>query len=190
MTPSARRSPRSALLAAHITPVVLAVAAVLAAPVATAKPPDGVPFKADVAVRETLLVSDTSSCPALVGKTTGQGHASHLGAVRLVAGDCVVPTPDGGFAFFNGAFTFIAANGDKLTGTYATSGLVALLPTARPDVVMLSTPYVITGGTGRFSHATGEGTLSGTLRLGPSTGAAGVVGIAEGSYQADGRISY
>ena len=195
MTSPARLSPCLALSAARFAPALLAVAAVLAAPTASAQLVEGVPFKADVTVQETLRLprpDDTLKCPVLIGMTNGQGTASHLGAVRLAASDCVVPT-DGGFAFFNGTFTFTAANGDMLIGSYATSGPVVLQPTMpNSNVLTLSTPYVIISGTGRFSRATGAGTLSGTLRLaGVPTGAPpGVVGIAEGQYQADGRISY
>ena len=177
-------SPRLVFSSVRFAPAVLLAAAVLASP-ASAKPPGGVPFKADVTVREELRPSAVESCPGLVGMTTGRGTASHLGAITLAASDCVLPLPGGGFEFFNGTLRLTAANGDELIGTYATPGPVTLVPTSSaPLTVTLSTPYVITGGTGRFRNATGEGMLTGTLVLDLGTF------TAEGSYRADGTISY
>jgi hypothetical protein len=58
-----------------------------------------------------------------------------------------------------GAATFTAANGDTLTAIVDGQGT----PTTTPGVSSIVEVYTITGGTGRFSDATGSFTLHATL---------------------------
>jgi glutamate dehydrogenase/leucine dehydrogenase len=70
----------------------------------------------------------------------------------------------------------IAANGDELRWTYEGTGS---LPDEDGDSTLTGT-FVISGGTGRFSDATGSGTFQGTGNA--------VTGAASLSYR--GTISY
>ena len=114
--------------------------------------------------------------PYLKGTTTGTGHATHLGRVTGSATDCVVATS--AYAFkFGGQLSLIAANGDELRATYR--GM--LVPTATPPIYRITDgTYTITGGTGRFSTASGNGTLDGLENL--ATG--------QGNFDLKGFISY
>jgi hypothetical protein len=68
----------------------------------------------------------------------------------------VVPAADGGIDFYDGEFVWTAANGDKLWGTYA-----GHMPPNPAGYLDIQGYWFITGGTGRFEHATGEGPASG-----------------------------
>ena len=70
----------------------------------------------------------------------GRFHATIQG-VSAVAGDGTLPAP--------GTFIMVAANGDQLTGTYT------LNSSAQPRVVAM-----FTGGTGRFTNASGTVTIN------------------------------
>ena len=161
---------RATLLAA-------ATLAALAPPLAQAGGTQSRPFKATVSTQETLGVN-FAACPTVIqGTTTGTGNASHMGKVSLLATDCPILTPGPGqFSFYNGQLTLTAANGDKLTAAYQGQ----LLPTAQPTVFSLNGVYTVTGGTGRFTGATGSGVLQGSTDI--VTGA--------GQYDVSGRISY
>jgi hypothetical protein len=70
----------------------------------------------------------------------------------------------------------VAANGDELHWTYAGTGS---LPDADGNTAITGN-FVISGGTGRFSDATGEGTIEGTVRT--------VTGVVSVAYR--GTVSY
>lgn len=157
--------------------VVVASAAVLSIAVAG---PTSVPFKASLVTQEVLHL-DPATCrtvPYLVGVTTGSGHASHLGAITVIASDCVIPPPLGGaaFMFANGKLTVTAANGDELSAEYGGT----FTPTATPPIYLINGTYRIIGGTGRFSGASGLGTLQGIENL----------VTFQGQVQLSGTISY
>jgi hypothetical protein len=124
-----------------------------------------VPFKATVRTQE-VLYPDPSACvayPFLVGATTGTGTASHLGAVTLVATDCITPGMNT-FTFSGGKLTLTAANGDELNATY--NGLLQPLANTAPyTLYSISGNLIFTGGTGRFVGATGSGYLGGTENI-------------------------
>ncbi len=159
-----------------------ALACALAA-VASAAPAQStsVPFKATVQVTDKLSFG-VMTCPTLVGGTlTGTGTASHLGAVKMQASDCVLPLmATFSYQFFNGSLTLIAANGDQLRAVYQGE----LVPTAiGSPIYRLQGVYSIVGGTGRFKNAQGSGTLSGSEDL-----SAGLT--ATGQLNATGTLSY
>ena len=77
----------------------------------------------------------------------GSGTASHLGRFTLVAPHRV-DTNTGGAA---GTFTITAANGDRLTGDFTG----ASTPIELPNLFAIVETARITGGTGRFTGATG-----------------------------------
>lgn len=149
--------------------------ALLAAPAAQADA-QAWPFKLAVTTQESLAANPLA-CPLTIlqGSTTGQGHALHLGQVTLRSTDCVTLGASQ-FTFTDGALVLVAANGDTLTADY--SG--ALLPSAAYPVYTLSGSFRITGGSGRFSGATGAGSLTGTSNI--------VTG--QGAYLATGTIGY
>ena len=160
---------RPAVLASLTTLIVLAAPAAYSDPQVR-------PFKATLTTQETLAANPVA-CPLslLQGTTSGQGNASHLGKVTLSSTDCVTLGATQ-FTLTNGMFMLMAANGDTLVAEY--SG--ALLPSAAYPRYTLSGTYRVTGGTGRFSSATGSGSLQGTSNI--TTG--------QGAYVATGTIGY
>lgn len=142
--------------------------------------PKQVPFKAALATQETLGFDLERCAGGVVGTTTGKGNASHMGKVTMVATDCPLIIPGGPPpSFSEGKLTFKAANGDELRAVYQGS----LQPVDIPNQVFsIVGQYNVTGGTGRFSNATGSGSLTGTITLGPE--------VSNGRYEASGTLSY
>lgn len=144
--------------------IAVLAAAAFAGPV-WAGGPTNVPFKARIATQEALR-PDGVACPAppyLAGITTGTGTASHLGAVTLVSSDCITPGPNT-FTFNNGHLTLTAANGDELRATY--NGSLQPIPGAPPfSLYSISGTITFSGGTGRFTSASGSGYLQGTENI-------------------------
>ncbi|MEP6762500.1 MAG: hypothetical protein ABJA93_14190 [Sporichthyaceae bacterium] len=85
-------------------------------------------------------------------------------------------SPTGVISLRDGRVTLVAANGDELHWTYSGTGTP---PDASGDVVLSGT-FVITGGTGRFSSATGGGSFEGVGNV--------VTGMASFTYT--GTISF
>lgn len=118
-------------------------------------------------IRGTLDASEVSTpFPAppaiptrLETRLTGTGHASHLGRYTVVANFTV----DLATAAGSGIITFTAANGDSFTAS-ATGQAVFMT-----GFVQITEIATITGGTGRFAHATG--TLTIVRQYNPATGA-------------------
>ena len=146
------------------------VAASLASGVAVAR--DAVPFKATIAITE-VLSTGTASC-FLTGNISGTGTGT-IGKVTLVSRDCINPINETGtaFSFSSDQLVLTAANGDQIFATY--SGML----TTEGTVGVVTGGYQIVGGTGRFSQATGAGTVQGIQDL--STG--------KGQLQVNGTIS-
>jgi hypothetical protein len=144
----------------------------------------GVPFAAAVATVEYLQPNADPAGPCgalpLLGMSFGSGVASHLGAVTIVATDCILPTGTQ-FAFSNGKLTFTAANGDTLRAEY----MGAFVPQSGNVYTINGGTFRFVGGTGRFRNATGGGELRGTETLGNSP-----IEPAKGHLQAIGTISY
>ena len=105
--------------------------------------------------------------PSAVG--TVEGTATHLGRFtgRLTA------EVTGNTA--TGTFTFIAANGDRLSGTFAGEGV--FMP---PNTVTRTEIATIENGTGRFAGATGTFTLVTVDTIDFATGKATGYGSFEG----------
>ncbi|EXI66598.1 MAG: hypothetical protein AW08_02503 [Candidatus Accumulibacter adjunctus] len=157
------------------------MAIAIAQPTAWAGPKD-VPFKASLAAQEVLaLYPADGPCAGFFaqGTTAVIGKASHLGRVAGVGSDCIKLThigPPPSFAFENGELTVTAANGDRLTLSYSGT----FIPTAQPPIYAISGLFQITGGTGRFAHATGSGFLEGTENI----------STFQGQLELSGKISY
>src|SRR5256712_4976942 len=86
---------------------------------------------------------------------TGTGHMEHLGMTALMALSTVTGSAscEGGLTATE-QDTFTAANGDKV---FSTANEV-ICPTS-PTTLHLTGPWTITGGTGRFEHASGTGSV-------------------------------
>ena len=109
------------------------------------------PFHADFITQfETVL-----EFPILHVTVNGQGQATHMGKTRAFTDDQIGNLLDGSGS---ATYTLTAANGDTL--------ILALVvqPGGNINVeggVIFSGDYTVTGGTGRFSGATGGGTFAG-----------------------------
>ena len=132
------------------------------------------PLKAKFVTQE--LVGFKPDCPSKFGGTmTGKGNSTHLGKLSLNGGDCIAPVDD--HYRFEGKMTLTAANGDKLTGDYR--GLFT--PSGNGSMYNVTgAKFHITGGTGRFSKATGTADLTGDQDM--QTG--------KGKVEASGTIQY
>jgi hypothetical protein len=119
-----------------------------------------VPFRGTFTYTDVLAPG--GRCPTLTDEIRGTGYATHLGRFTTVQSHCVAPPS---LAFTDGRYSFTAANGDQMRGTY--SGV--LVPLA-PPVYAVDGRWTITGGTGRFAGATGGGDASGELNLAASSG--------------------
>jgi len=150
------------------------VIAAITSPTFTWAGPTSVPLKMSAVKQEQA--GYTPNCPSKFGgTTTGTGKSTHLGKISFTASDCITPMEN--HYTFKGKLTITAANGDKITGDYSGS----LVPLNTPPMYSLSdAKFEITGGTGRFSNASGSADLQGSQNL--QTG--------KGKIEADGTISY
>jgi hypothetical protein len=105
----------------------------------------------------------------IVNDEHGTGHARHLGAISWQSHEVVdiCSNPEG--ADVVGEIVITAANGDQVFGTYQT---LAHLDFVAGQVRALGA-YQITGGTGRFVNATGQGIISAVGSLAPPFGVLG-----------------
>lgn len=147
---------------------------VILAPAIAWSGPTNVPLKVRLATQEQVGYKPT--CPSKFGGTlTGTGKSTHMGKISLRANDCITPMED--HFTFKGTVELTAANGDKLTGDYSGS----FIPLNSGSMYSLSDAVLqITGGTGRFSKATGTAELEGTQNI--QTG--------KGKMEINGTISY
>ena len=109
----------------------------------------------------------------------GSGQGTYVGQYSIVRQHCF------NFATFtieDGSFEQTAANGDKLWGTYSgyTAGVLEFSEDGSPVVILINSPWTITGGTGRFAGAEGAGIAVGVFNV-----------VSEsGNFDMDGWISY
>ena len=112
------------------------------------------------------------------------GHAAHLGKVTTGT-VTLTPTADPNTFTITGTGTFVAANGDRLfTTTAGTTTTTGPQVGATAELTFVNT---ITGGTGRFSDASGSFTTTGTSVI------VSIVGTTVTTHQtlrSRGRISY
>jgi opacity protein-like surface antigen len=121
-----------------------------------------------------VIPSAVNFCPS--GATPiefqGLGNISKLGSLFLTVKKCA--TPVDGVLTFAGTFTMTAGNGDILRGTYAGKKVGVSNENGYGQFVG---SFAMTGGTGRFRHA--SGVLSFTATTGPF--GVGVAGPATGA---------
>ena len=150
----------------------MAATAISATPADAAKGGTDRPFSASGA--GTNIIADFPDCDASFGERGPQFdcdqtieldfNGTHLGKstysavgtiVLYVEEFCSTPSSGPGITFESStAGTIVAANGDALTADVAVSGCADGVTAALP-----SGTYTITGGTGRFAGATGDGTV-------------------------------
>lgn len=111
-----------------------------------------VPFKANLSLQGTLGNPNTCANGTLLIVISGGGHATHLGATTDQQSHCQNVVNG---QVTDGQYTFTAANGDTISGTYSAQ----LIPSGANSIVQGQ--FTITGGTGRFSGASGSGAASG-----------------------------
>jgi hypothetical protein len=138
--------------------VVLAVGGIALTPSRVAA--EELPFKASLTGNAHLSPTDDPS--VLRNDETGVGNATHLGLFTWADTEFAdfdeVP---GGVAVV-ASFTMTAANGDQLFGTFTSTGYFA-----DAETLVIHGSYEFTGGTGRFSDATGSGDIDASAFLSP-----------------------
>jgi hypothetical protein len=157
---------------------VLALA--FAAPAAAADPVR--PFEARFTTVDSFVIPP-SDCPSgafLRADIVGQGEIAHLGRTQVRFTHCSWLNVETGEGWSNvGETTLTAANGDTLTlAQHATFHM-----SPWPDFVISvvdTFDWTVTGGTGRFEHARGQGTGHGL----------GVMAEGSSVYWLSGTISY
>jgi hypothetical protein len=127
-----------------------------------------VPFKGSFNGTSTVA---PGRCAALTNAISGTGQITHLGHFTTAQSHCIDPTGADPLAFTDGVFTFTAANGETIFGTY--SG--RLVPTATLGLFQVDGGFTIEGGTGRFASASGGGDASGETNLADPAGPATVI---------------
>ena len=109
----------------------------------------------------------------------GNGQATYMGQYTIVRRHCFNLATT---SFEGGYFEQTAANGDKIWGTYSgfTAGVLEFAENGSPIVILINSPWTITGGTGRFADAEGAGNAIGVFNLVTESG----------NFDMDGWISY
>jgi len=151
--------------------LALVMTFVAASEVAAAQ--SAVSFKATISIMESIQPSGAPQC-FLVGDISGTGLATQLGKVTVVSSDCINPISQTAFSFASNQLVFTIGNGDQIFAMY--NGVL----TTEGGVGAISGGYQIVGGTGRYSLATGAGTVRGVEDM--STG--------KGLVYLTGTISY
>lgn len=162
-----------------IAAAALAVIGVVSASTGQERPLSGSSF--DWVTEEGVY--DGSECPAVEVHTMGEGNLTHLGTVKIVRVHCFTP-PDHpefeGQVMHDGQYEIVAANGDKIWGTYSGDLQPTVFGENGPIRGIITGPSTIDGGTGRFENATGEYTVVGDYDLVAD----------EGYFEFDGWIKY
>jgi len=109
----------------------------------------------------------------------GSGQGTHVGQYTIIRHHCFDLATA---SIEDGYFEQTAANGDKIWGTYYgfPTGVLEFDENGNPVVLLISSPWTITGGTGRFADAEGVGDTEGVLNIVTK----------EGNFNMDGWISY
>lgn len=158
-----RLSSRRSLLPALLTASALLACA---APATAADKVAYVPFKAGLAITETLAppsydcyAQAPAGGGAALGTIAGSGLSTPAGALSIASVDCITsasPYLVPPLSFGSKQVTLKASNGDLLIAEYEGTA------TAQPDgVLVLSGTFTFTGGTGKYAGVKGSGKLDG-----------------------------
>jgi hypothetical protein len=113
------------------------------------------PFKGSMSGAVTFVVD--TGCPfGMRSDSAATGTASHFGKFTFESSHCSGVT-------FAGEEAIVAANGDELFADYENFGPPVPLPSEVGTVYDIPVVFTITGGTGRFSDATGGGYMTAHL---------------------------
>ena len=104
-----------------------------------------VPFKGSL---EGVVTITPINPPIVFVLVEGTGKATHLGKFTVQIPHIVNRSNSTAVGFYQ----FVAANGDTLTADFTGQAT----PTSTPGVFYIEETATITGGTGRFAHATGK----------------------------------
>jgi len=92
------------------------------------------------------------------GTMTGYGNSAKFGRVVFLGNDCV--TPGGAVnTFSDGHFVLTTLTGEVMFANYSGQ---AVANSDGTQLTFTGGTFQITGGTGKFKHATGGGTMTGT----------------------------
>lgn len=165
----------SMLQARRFVPAVVGTLVLASSTIASADPSSR-PFSVTISGNANPVPDPSNPC-ILLNTETATGTALHLGASEWASTEvvdfCSIPPA----AEIAGEFVVSAANGDRIFGRYQTVGQVDFAA----SLITVIGRYQITGGSGRFEGATGEGEITATGSLAPPFGFTG------GLF---GRISY
>lgn len=116
-------------------------------------------------------------CPSKFGGTIiGHGEGALTGPVAFVANDCITPSGTS-FTFSAGKMIVLTVAGDQIFADYSGQ----FVPTGvGSNFVFSNATFQVTGGTGKFSQASGGGNLTGAEDM--ATG--------QGTIKLSGRITY
>jgi hypothetical protein len=86
----------------------------------------------------------------------GTGEMTHGGRVELTWNHCTRVSATREITFRDGTMTAVTANTDEVTFSYGIGALSVV-----DDATLIDSPFIVTGGTGRFDGASGGGTMHG-----------------------------
>ena len=154
-------------------PAIISVLVILSTfPVVFAFP--AIPFNGSLS--GTFAITSTTT---LAGTATG--YFEHLGHTTFLAKATVTGAAACGGFTTTETDTFTAANGDQIFG----SATGVACPTANPNMIHVTASATISGGTGRFAHASGSYIIQLTTTVASPTAATGTL-----SGASTGTITY
>ena len=126
------------------------------------------PFNAEVHGLVTFAPDVAGRCRTptfgIITLSVGTGQVTHLGRVQFSSSHCPEPPagPPPPYGLIErGEWTFVAANGDELHATYEGEQLTPLFE----NPTLVRSELVFSGGTGRFSGASGWARAEGRLEV-------------------------
>ena len=165
--------------------VIPALAALLTTSAAAQATRPATAFSAKATFTEVVIPAAPGGPCFLVGQLAGSGTATQLGRITAASQDCINPRGDpaaGAFSFHNNyaptGLVFVGESSDQLFARY--SGTLTPRSNAPHRISGL---FVITGGTGRYTGATGGGIVDGTEDISQP-------GIGQGQVTLTGVLSY
>jgi len=123
----------------------------------------------------------TSTMPTTKATITATGHFEHLGMTTFEGKAAATGMSECGGFTATEQETFTAANGDQI---FASATDVAC-PTSNPNVIHVTASATITGGSGRFAHASGSFTTDVSAMAASPTATTGTI-----SGTSTGTITY